>query len=247
MSKAKARRVDYYPDEYITGVGGVLTAEQQGVYWMICSLIMSEGGAIEQNDRRLAGLCRTRPADIRRVVEILISKGKVTRQDNGKLWQKRSQSEVEMSLNRIQTAAKNGANGGRPPKIMEQNQHDGKPDGSFQNKLTTNYQPPTEEKEEPNGSSKKRGSRISPDWKLSAEWSEWAVSNGLSASDADREAQKFHDWYISAAGARGVRADWQATWRNWVRKAVHDRSGNRKGIQRDGAGDLSHSAMFARG
>ncbi len=29
---SKVRHVDYYPDEFITGVGGVLTAEQIGVY-----------------------------------------------------------------------------------------------------------------------------------------------------------------------------------------------------------------------
>lgn len=246
MSKAKARRVDFYPDEYITGVGGLLTAEQQGVYWMICSLIMSEAGAIEFNDRRLAGLCRTRPADIRRVVDALVEKGKITRQNDGKLWQKRSQSEVEMSLKRIQTAAENGANGGRPPKKTQENQDTKKADGSFSGKLTTNYQLPTEEKEEPNGSSKKRGSRISPDWKLPPDWEQWAITNGLSAADTEREASKFHDWYISAAGAKGVKADWLATWRNWVRKAVQDRVG-RKGNGRTAGGDLSTSALFARG
>lgn len=246
MSKAKARRVDFYPDEYITGVGGVLTAEQQGVYWMICSLIMSEGGAIEFNDRRLAGLCRVRPADIRRVVDILVTKGKVSRQDDGKLWQKRSQSEVEMSLKRIQTAAENGANGGRPAKKAQTNQQNSKPDGSFSEKLTTNYQLPTEEKEELNSSSKKRGSRISQDWKLPPEWAAWATENGLSHADAEREASKFHDWYISTPAAKGVKADWLATWRNWVRKAVQDRAG-RKGNGRTAAGDLSASALFARG
>lgn len=243
MSKAKARRVDFYPDEYITGVGGVLTAEQQGVYWMICSLIMSEGGAIEFNDRRLAGLCRTRPADIRRVVAGLVEAGKIVRQSDGKLWQKRSQSEVEMSLKRIQSAAENGANGGRPPKKAKQNQQSPKPDGSFAEKLTTNYQLPTEVKEEPSGSSKKRGTRLSPEWSLLPEWRQWAKDNGLSGGDIDDEAGKFRDWFISAPGSRGVKADWEATWRNWVRKAVQDRAGKRRG----GNGDLTNSALFARG
>ncbi|MFI0844407.1 DUF1376 domain-containing protein [Mesorhizobium sp. IMUNJ 23232] len=139
--KAKARRVDYYPDEYIAGVGGALDAVEQGVYWMICSLIMSEGGAIEQNDRRLAGLCRMRPADIRRTVERLLERGKIHRGDDGKLFQKRAQSEVEKSLNRIQTAIENGSNGGRPAKKGKRFQQKHEPNGSFS--AEANHQPPT--------------------------------------------------------------------------------------------------------
>lgn len=139
--KAKARRVDYYPDEYIAGVGGVLDAVEQGIYWMICSLIMSEGGAIEQNDRRLAGLCRIRPSDIRRTIDRLVERGKIHRHDDGKLFQKRAQSEVEKSLNRIQTAIENGSNGGRPAKKGTRFQQTSEPNGSFSAKA--NHQPPT--------------------------------------------------------------------------------------------------------
>ncbi|PDT82914.1 DUF1376 domain-containing protein [Sinorhizobium sp. BJ1] len=143
MGKAKARRVDFYPDEYIAGVGGVLRADEQGLYWMICTLIMSEGGPIEQNDRRLAALCQTRPADARKLVESLVEKGKILRQSDGKLFQNRAQSEVEKSLNRIQTASENGSNGGRPPKKTKSKQRNTEADGFSDEKLTTNYQPPT--------------------------------------------------------------------------------------------------------
>lgn len=143
MSNGKARRVDFSPDEYIAGVGGVLRADEQGVYWMICSLIMSEGDAIEQNDRRLAALCLMRPSDMKRIVESLVGKGKILRQSDGKLAQKRAQSEVERSLNRIQTASENGSKGGRPGGKGKEKQQKPKPDGSFPEKLTTNYQLPT--------------------------------------------------------------------------------------------------------
>lgn len=140
MSNGKARRVDFSPDEYIAGVGGVLRADEQGVYWMICSLIMSEGDAIEQNDRRLAALCLMRPSDMKRIVESLVEKGKILRQSDGKLFQKRAQSEVERSLNRIQTASENGSKGGRPAGKGKGKQQKTKPDGSFSEKLTTNNQ-----------------------------------------------------------------------------------------------------------
>lgn len=143
MSKPKARRVDFFPDEYIAGVGGVLRADEQGIYWMICTLIMSEGGAIEQNDRRFAALCQIRPVDVRKLVDGLVEKGKIVRQSDGKLSQKRAQSEVEKSLNRIQTASENGSNGGRPRGKIEQNQHSDEAGGFFTEKLTTNHQPAT--------------------------------------------------------------------------------------------------------
>ncbi|WP_432344747.1 DUF1376 domain-containing protein [Shinella yambaruensis] len=85
MTKGKARRVDFYPDEYIAGVGGVLRADEQGVYWMLCSLIMCEGGPIEENNRRFAALCRIRPADVKKIVETLVRAGKLLRQNDGKL------------------------------------------------------------------------------------------------------------------------------------------------------------------
>lgn len=142
---SKVRHVDFSPDEYISGVGGLLTAEQQGIYWMICATIMSEGGPIPFNERRLAALCLTRPSRVRGVVEALIEKGKITLTDNGELAQKRALSEVERSTKRIQTASENGSKGGRPAQKSEQKQQTEKAAGSSGEKLTTNYQPPTEE------------------------------------------------------------------------------------------------------
>lgn len=142
---SKVRRVDFHPDEYITGVGGVLTAEQQGIYWMICATIMSEGGPIPFNERRLAALCLSRPSRVRVVVEALIEMGKITLTECGELAQKRALSEVERSTKRIQTAGENGSKGGRPAQKDERNQQKSEPGGLSAEKLTTNYQPATEE------------------------------------------------------------------------------------------------------
>jgi uncharacterized protein YdaU (DUF1376 family) len=38
----------------------------------------------------------------------------------------------------------------------------------------------------------------------------------------DREFQVFRDYWIAQPGQRGVKADWLATWRNWIRKAVSE-------------------------
>ncbi len=143
---SKVRRVDYSPDEYVTGVGGVLRADEQGIYWMICTLVMSSGGAFTRNDQRIASLCLIRQSDACRITDKLIAMGKIEALDGGKLTQKRARSEVERSVNRIQIATENGSKGGRPAKKDEVKQETVKPDGLFSEKLSlTNNEQLTEE------------------------------------------------------------------------------------------------------
>jgi hypothetical protein len=61
----------------------------------------------------------------------------------------------------------------------------------------------------------KKAHQLPADWTLPAPWREWAVAEGC--ADPDREAAKFAD-HFRGSGTR--KQDWQATWRNWVRKAA---------------------------
>ncbi len=65
-----------------------------------------------------------------------------------------------------------------------------------------------------------RGSRITPDWAPSDAERSFAKQEGFSDSEVDREAGKFRDHWLAQAGARGVKLDWSATWRKWVRNAA---------------------------
>lgn len=73
------------------------------------------------------------------------------------------------------------------------------------------------EKEEPNGSSKKRGCRIPVDFVPDQEW---AIANGMSQPQAISEAANFCDYWTAKAGAAATKLDWPATWRTWVRNSV---------------------------
>jgi hypothetical protein len=42
-------------------------------------------------------------------------------------------------------------------------------------------------------------------------------------SEIDRTAAKFRDFWAGKAGASGVKLDWPATWRNWVRSDCEKR------------------------
>lgn len=248
MPSAKARRVDYSPDEYIAGVGGVLDAAEQGIYWMICSLIMSEGGAVEQNDRRIAGLCLCRPAAVRKIIDRLVEKGKIWRLDDGKLAQKRALSEVEKSLNRISSASQNGAKGGRPKGKREQNQAKPNAEGSSAEKLslTINHQLPTV-KETPDGVSKKHAYRLTDDWTIPPDWIDEAVAEGMPRARAMAEADRMKNWSI-AGGKNTAKLNWRSAWRNWFRDKLDSGRPTVNGKQaRDENGDLTNAVLFGRG
>ena len=67
-----------------------------------------------------------------------------------------------------------------------------------------------------------KGARLAADWALPDDWLQWALGEfpNMPRSYADAEAAKFKDYWISRGKPM---VDWQATWRNWVRKAVDDR------------------------
>lgn len=65
-----------------------------------------------------------------------------------------------------------------------------------------------------------RGTRLPPDWDPGAEGLAFAAQLGLVNGRANTELAKFRDYWAAATGQTASKADWQATWRNWVRKAV---------------------------
>lgn len=69
------------------------------------------------------------------------------------------------------------------------------------------------------------GSRLPNDWRLPDDWKEWAIKERPDVNPVS-EARTFADYWISVAGAKGRKADWQATWRNWIRRA-NSTNGNR--------------------
>lgn len=62
-----------------------------------------------------------------------------------------------------------------------------------------------------------RGTRLPADWKPTAELEAWARS---ARPDLDLQAvlDRFRDFFAAAPSQRGVKLDWPATYRNWVRK-----------------------------
>ncbi|TNW25629.1 DUF1376 domain-containing protein [Xylella fastidiosa subsp. pauca] len=74
------------------------------------------------------------------------------------------------------------------------------------------------------------GSRLPDDWAPSEVDVLYATQQGV---DGRYEAEKFRDYWHSVAGAKGRKQDWEATWRNWIRRAAEDKTSPMKhGYQR---------------
>lgn len=68
----------------------------------------------------------------------------------------------------------------------------------------------------------KRASRIPDDFEITDDMRQWAIEQGAGAIQVERETEKFLDYWRAAAGSKGVKLDWPATWRNWIRRGIDD-------------------------
>jgi len=127
---------------------------------------------------------------------------------------KRIEVEIKDYHEQVEKNKNNGKLGGRPKKT--QLVISGLPDESQNNPnhkpLTTNHKPIKENK---------RGSRLPQDWFLTKAMGDWATQERPDL-DVRQVADQFKDYWVAQAGQKGVKLDWDATWRNWVRntKAV---------------------------
>jgi 5-methylcytosine-specific restriction endonuclease McrA len=67
------------------------------------------------------------------------------------------------------------------------------------------------------GAKAKRGSRIGA-WQPSPELRQFAVEHGVPRDRVRAVFDTFHDYWVQQPGQKGVKLDWTATWRNWVRR-----------------------------
>lgn len=86
---------------------------------------------------------------------------------------------------------------------------------------------PSENRQGTTNGARKRGTRIPDIFRVTPEMREWAAQQGWSHLDLDGITAGFVDYWLGVPGAKGVKLDWPATWRNWVRRKAEDsRRGN---------------------
>ncbi|WP_208438210.1 DUF1376 domain-containing protein [Bartonella taylorii] len=84
-------------------------------------------------------------------------------------------------------------------------------------------QPPIHEQENVPEKAKRakanRGCRLPADFEPDYDF---AIAEGLPPERVKVEIAKFRDYWTAKSGKDATKIDWQATWRNWIRKAVDD-------------------------
>lgn len=71
-----------------------------------------------------------------------------------------------------------------------------------------------------------RGTRLPSDWLPTPSQIDWA-RNEAPGLDIGREADLFRDYWIAKPGKDGIKTNWPATWRNWVRRSSSTRTSGR--------------------
>ena len=133
---------------------------------------------------------------------------------------KRAEQEIAHYKGKIDQASRAGKasaerrlNAGSTPVQRTRNQ----PITNNQEPITNNHK--KEERGAPSAAAVPRGTRLPLDFVLSESWGEWALQEQKtwSPEHCRMVGEKFKDHWRAAPGSRGVKLDWQATWRNWVR------------------------------
>ena len=66
---------------------------------------------------------------------------------------------------------------------------------------------------------RKIGKRLGEDWWVPDEWGEWAMQEfNWNVEKVVKVAEVFKDHWLSQGGSKGVKLNWESTWRNWCRR-----------------------------
>jgi hypothetical protein len=98
----------------------------------------------------------------------------------------------------------------------------------------------------PRGADKARGTRLPDGWM--PEGSDWELALDLCNGDAGAvdELDRFLDYWRAVPGAKARKADWPATWRNWVRRASQTPSRKANDRPHNDAKLAAKNANYAR-
>ena len=170
----------------------------------------------------LCRICGAINAAERAAVEVIADKFFPVGTD-GLRHNKRADIEIAKALPRIAIARANGLRGGRPAgsptdnPLGSENGTEQEPTGKTALHLHHSSTPtPSTSTKKGKVQSAGRGARLPADWKPDAEQIEFCKSERPDLNP-EATAARFRDYWVAQPGQKGVKVDWPATWRNWVR------------------------------
>jgi uncharacterized protein YdaU (DUF1376 family) len=224
--------VRFYPSDWLAGTRG-MTAAEMGVYITLIAMMYERAGPVDGGDNaKLARLCGTSASGMKTILERLVADGKITR-EGGLLFNRRAELEIKNVMSKSEVAtekanarwAKNAdksmqeACSGIAPAMLASNQYpvrETEANTSVSPHASTGEGTP---KTKARASPADRATRLPRDWTAPPDFIDFASDLGFSHDDIrSRIEPGFRDYWISASGAQARKADWFATWRNWLRR-----------------------------
>jgi uncharacterized protein YdaU (DUF1376 family) len=204
--------IPLWTDAYLADTTHLTRAEHGSYLLLLMHMWRAPEGKIPNDDGWIAKRLRCSVEEVQSEVRPLIAEFCQT--DGNWIWQKRLLDElawVRKKQRRNSVSAKARWNNKKPDT-----------NASFthsERNAPTPTPTPTEERIAtaiPKKEARSRGTRLEQSWKPSEEAIQFAWGLGL---DPEREAGEFRDYWIGVPGQRGVKLDWEATWRNHCRRS----------------------------
>lgn len=188
-----------------------LTNEEIGIYLKLIWLYYDSEKPLPNNLFELGMKTATR--DNQLVLEGLLEMFFVLDEEN-KCWHhNRCDKEIEHYRQQLTTASKAGK-ASALKRAMNKNStsvEQALNERSAEVQPTNNHKPITNNQEK-----KTLGKRLATDFSFPKEWEDFCQQTRPELSPV-KTFDQFKDYWIAQAGQKGVKLDWFATWRNWVR------------------------------
>ena len=213
-----------------------LSAEEDGVYNRLLRLSWrTPGCSLPVDDTWIARKIRLSTDDFERVARPLLDEFFTV--SRGRYVQRRLKREYD-TISRKKTARKlAGKKGGEAKALKVQEKS---PSNATDLPAHVRASPEPYPEPEPEKESKaialgaRRGGRLSATWAPTVEDTVFAVTQGFSEFEVVRMGERFRDYWVARPGREGVKLDWRATWRNWVRREAETRAARRPEPKRVG-------------
>lgn len=222
MASARHSYVRFFPSDWMAGTARMARLHKS-VYFDICVYNWDMNAPVPPGELALM------LADIPEwaaIVDALLAAGKLVRCEDGCVANPRAMAEARHSFEVWKRKSEGGQKG------AEKRWGDGIPNGSanstpngmgmgmlMQNQNQNQNHIPTVPRET-RAPGAKKGSRLPADWTPSEAEIAFAKEKGLEGKAIAETAFEFRDYWAAQPGQKGVKLDWPATWRNWVRREV---------------------------
>jgi uncharacterized protein YdaU (DUF1376 family) len=205
------------PVDFINGVQG-MSPELIGAYAVLIDLFYSRGGEARRDDRHLAGILGCSIRSARSLTDRLIEIGKIEAEGDF-ITNSRAKREAKRARNTGEARVKSQRNRREREAAARENNDLSDKSMSLEAIPEKRREEKIQEGTDVPSWPRKRGARLPENWVLPLEWGQWAITEGWAETVIRSEADKFRDYWIGRSGKDATKADWQATWRNWMRNS----------------------------